>query len=63
MAFLSDMERLGEAVERACRQSDPAFRRVNLEILGMSTATPRMAPTTRPRWSAVPGRPDLTSWR
>ena len=28
------MERLGEAVERACRQTDPAFRRVNLEILG-----------------------------
>lgn len=34
MAFLSDMERLGEAVERACRRLDPAFRRVNLEILG-----------------------------
>jgi diadenosine tetraphosphate (Ap4A) HIT family hydrolase len=29
MAFLSDMDRLGEAVERACRQSDAAFRRVN----------------------------------
>ena len=34
LAFLSDMDRLGEAVERACRQLDPAFRRVNLEILG-----------------------------
>jgi len=34
MAFLSDMERLGEAVERACRRLDPSFRRVNLEILG-----------------------------
>jgi len=34
MAFLSDLDRLGEAVERACRQSDAAFRRVNLEILG-----------------------------
>lgn len=34
MAFLSDMDRLGEAVERACRRMDPAFRRVNLEILG-----------------------------
>ncbi|MFF5448665.1 diadenosine tetraphosphate hydrolase [Streptomyces sp. NPDC012888] len=33
-AFLADMDRLGEAVERACRQADPAFRRVNLEILG-----------------------------
>jgi diadenosine tetraphosphate (Ap4A) HIT family hydrolase len=34
MAFLSDMDRLGEAVELACQRQDPAFRRVNLEILG-----------------------------
>ncbi|WP_225823453.1 diadenosine tetraphosphate hydrolase [Streptomyces naphthomycinicus] len=34
LAFLSDMDRLGEAVERACRRLDSAFRRVNLEILG-----------------------------
>jgi diadenosine tetraphosphate (Ap4A) HIT family hydrolase len=34
LAFLSGMDRLGEAVERACKQRDPAFRRVNLEILG-----------------------------
>jgi diadenosine tetraphosphate (Ap4A) HIT family hydrolase len=34
LAFLSDMDRLGEAVTRACRRIDPAFRRVNLEILG-----------------------------
>lgn len=34
LAFLSDMDRLGEAVERASRRSDAAFRRVNLEILG-----------------------------
>ncbi|WP_377273806.1 diadenosine tetraphosphate hydrolase [Peterkaempfera sp. SMS 1(5)a] len=33
-AFLDDMDRLGEAVERACRALDPEFRRVNLEILG-----------------------------
>ncbi|MET8704802.1 HIT family protein [Streptomyces californicus] len=33
-AYLADMDRLGEAVERACRRLDPAFRRVNLEILG-----------------------------
>ncbi|MEU6879394.1 diadenosine tetraphosphate hydrolase [Streptomyces sp. NPDC046712] len=34
LAFLSDMDRLGEAVERVCRGIDAAFRRVNLEILG-----------------------------
>lgn len=34
LAFLSDMDRLGEAVERASRRTDQAFRRVNLEILG-----------------------------
>ena len=34
LSFLSDMDQLGEAVERACRWLDPAFRRVNLEILG-----------------------------
>ncbi|MGC4950853.1 diadenosine tetraphosphate hydrolase [Streptomyces sp. DT224] len=33
-AFLADMDALGEAVERACERLDPAFRRVNLEILG-----------------------------
>ncbi|WP_405576498.1 HIT family protein [Streptomyces sp. NBC_01092] len=34
LAFLSDMDQLGEAVARACSRLDPAFRRVNLEILG-----------------------------
>ncbi|MFI8254987.1 diadenosine tetraphosphate hydrolase [Streptomyces filamentosus] len=34
LAFLSDMDLLGEAVERVCGRLDPAFRRVNLEILG-----------------------------
>ncbi|MEU9058790.1 diadenosine tetraphosphate hydrolase [Streptomyces sp. NPDC048430] len=34
LSFLSDMDQLGEAVERACRRLDPAFRRVNPEILG-----------------------------
>ncbi|MBL1077038.1 diadenosine tetraphosphate hydrolase [Nocardia sp. 2] len=32
--FLSDMDRVGEAVERVCGRMDSAFRRVNLEILG-----------------------------
>ncbi|MFE7168586.1 diadenosine tetraphosphate hydrolase [Streptomyces sp. NPDC057616] len=34
LSFLSDMDMLGEAVARACGRLDPAFRRVNLEILG-----------------------------
>ncbi|MGW9636001.1 HIT family protein [Nocardiopsis alba] len=34
LTFLSDMDKLGEAVELACKRLDPAFRRVNLEILG-----------------------------
>jgi diadenosine tetraphosphate (Ap4A) HIT family hydrolase len=34
LAFLESMARLGEAVERACGDLDPDFRRVNLEILG-----------------------------
>jgi diadenosine tetraphosphate (Ap4A) HIT family hydrolase len=28
------MDRLGQAVERACAATDTAFRRINLEILG-----------------------------
>lgn len=38
LTYLSSMALLGEAVERACRQHDPAFRRVNLEILGNTDA-------------------------
>ncbi|MFE4454406.1 diadenosine tetraphosphate hydrolase [Streptomyces sp. NPDC056796] len=38
LAFLSDMDMLGEAVENVCRRVDPAFRRVNLEILGNADA-------------------------
>ncbi|MGW5665707.1 diadenosine tetraphosphate hydrolase [Streptomyces sp. NPDC003758] len=34
LSFLSDMDQLGEAVERASRRLDRDFRRVNLEILG-----------------------------
>jgi diadenosine tetraphosphate (Ap4A) HIT family hydrolase len=32
--YLDSMARLAEAVEVACTEADPAFRRVNLEILG-----------------------------
>ncbi|MVU80963.1 diadenosine tetraphosphate hydrolase [Nocardia sp. ET3-3] len=33
-AFLAEMDALAEAVERACRATETAFRRVNIEILG-----------------------------
>ncbi|WP_201788867.1 hypothetical protein [Amycolatopsis orientalis] len=34
LEFSADMESLGEAIENVCARRDPAFRRVNLEILG-----------------------------
>ena len=34
LEFLASMEQLAEAVEQVCSEHDPAFRRVNLEILG-----------------------------
>ncbi|MFF8813885.1 HIT family protein [Streptomyces pactum] len=34
--FLLDLSLLGEAVERACGRRDPAFRRLNYEVLGNS---------------------------
>jgi diadenosine tetraphosphate (Ap4A) HIT family hydrolase len=37
-AFLGSMADLGEAVQRACSTVDPAFRRVNIEILGNADA-------------------------
>jgi diadenosine tetraphosphate (Ap4A) HIT family hydrolase len=38
LEFLQGMATLGQAVENACRAADPAFRRVNLEILGNADA-------------------------
>ncbi|MGW6689932.1 diadenosine tetraphosphate hydrolase [Streptomyces sp. NPDC054961] len=59
LAFLSDMDKLGEAVEHACRRLDPAFRRVNLEILG--NADPFLHAHVWPRFEWEPvdlvGRP------
>lgn len=34
VAFMADMVVLGEAVEHACRAADPAFLRINYEVLG-----------------------------
>ena len=38
LGFLSDLDRLAEAIEIACRRLDPAFRRVNIEIIGNGDA-------------------------
>ncbi len=38
LAFLDDMDLLGEAVEAVCSRVDPDFIRVNLEILGNTDA-------------------------
>ncbi|MEH1012098.1 diadenosine tetraphosphate hydrolase [Micromonospora sp. CPCC 206060] len=34
LAFLADMDLVGEAVQRVCSRRDTSFRRVNYEILG-----------------------------
>jgi diadenosine tetraphosphate (Ap4A) HIT family hydrolase len=59
LAFLSDMDRLGEAVERACQRLDPAFRRVNLEILGNTDPFLHAHVWPRYEWEAadVVGKP------
>lgn len=59
LSFLSDMDDLGEAVERACRRADPAFRRVNLEILGNTDAMLHAHVWPRFDWepSKLVGRP------
>jgi diadenosine tetraphosphate (Ap4A) HIT family hydrolase len=36
--FLADVDLLATAVEHACRDVDPAFRRVNVDILGNADA-------------------------
>lgn len=38
LRFLESMDRLGEAVEQACAELDPQFRRLNYEILGNTDA-------------------------
>jgi len=52
LAFLASMERVGEAVEQVCRTIDPAFRRVNLEILG--NADPILHAHVWPRYDWEP---------
>ncbi len=51
-AYLGSMALLGAAVERACRERDPAFRRVNLEILGNTDAFLHAHVWARYAWEA-----------
>ena len=46
--FLADVDLLATAVETACRANDPAFRRVNIDILGNADAFvhPHICPDT-----------------
>ncbi|WP_051832832.1 HIT family protein [Streptomyces katrae] len=61
-AYLADMDRLAEAVERACRRLDPAFRRVNIEILG--NTDPYLHAHIWPRYEWEPaGMVRMPVWR
>ena len=51
LAYLESVERLSTAVEQACA-SDPAFRRVNIEILG--NADPMLHTHVFPRYEWEP---------
>jgi diadenosine tetraphosphate (Ap4A) HIT family hydrolase len=54
LAFLDDLERLGDAVERVCARRDPGFRRVNLEILGNTDAFLHAHVWPRYEWEGDP---------
>ncbi len=67
--FLADADLLATAVERACRDADPGFRRANIDILG--NADPFVHAHIWPRYEWEPPeliwRPvwlyDLASWK
>ncbi|MEV4492708.1 diadenosine tetraphosphate hydrolase [Micromonospora coxensis] len=52
LAFLADLDLLGEAVHRVCARRDRAFRRVNYEILGNLDAF--LHARVRPRYDWEP---------
>jgi diadenosine tetraphosphate (Ap4A) HIT family hydrolase len=58
LAFLESMDRLGGAVQTACAETDPAFRRINLEILG--NTDPYLHAHIWPRYDWEP--PDKIGW-
>lgn len=67
--FLADADLVATAVERACRRADPAFRRVNIEILGNADAFVHAHIWPRYEWEPpeLAWRPvwlyDLANWR
>lgn len=56
--FLADVDLLSTAVELACRESDPRFRRTNIDILGNADAFVHAHVWPRYEWE----RPELV-WR
>ena len=58
LEFLADMAVLGRAVSTACRERDPAFRRINLEIQGNTDAFLHAHVTPRYEWEP----PELVGW-
>lgn len=67
--FLADTDLLATAVERACRDADPRFRRMNIDILGNTDAIVHAHIWPRYEWEPpelVPGPVwlyDLANWK
>ncbi|WP_244857842.1 hypothetical protein [Agromyces archimandritae] len=57
MRYLADVDLLATAVEAACREADPAFRRINIEILGNTDAFVHTHIWPRHEWE----RPELVT--
>ena len=67
--FLADADLLATAVERACREADPEFRRINIEILGNTDSFPHAHIWPRYEWeprdiiSGPVWNYDLDNWK
>lgn len=66
--FLADVDLLATAVERACRSTEPGFRRINIDILGNADSFVHAHIWPRYEWepAALIWRPvwlyDLENW-
>lgn len=69
LRYLADVDLLADAVETVCRRRDPAYRRLNVEILGNTDAFLHCHIWPRYDWEPrdVVGRPvwhyDAARWR